>query len=106
VTCAASTPAVRFLSLEPLLGPLPSLELDGHPLGHRRRRERSKAARPMDTEWVRYIRDRCAETDVRFFFKQAGSTLAREWSMTDPKGHTLHELPHEFQIREMPALAG
>jgi protein gp37 len=97
--------AVRFLSLEPLLGPLPSLELKGIDwviVGG----ESGKAARPMDTEWVRYIRDRCTETDVRFFFKQAGSTLAREWSMTDPKGHTLHELPHEFQIREMPALAG
>ncbi len=45
-TCRRSRRRVRFLSLEPLLGPIPRLPLDGHPLGHRRRRVRPR--RPAD----------------------------------------------------------
>jgi protein gp37 len=65
---AAST---RFLSLEPLLGPLPSLDLTGISwviAGG----ESGAAYRPLDLAWVRDIRDRCAENDVAFFFKQVG----------------------------------
>lgn len=63
--------AVRFLSCEPLLGPLPSLNLDGiHWVitGG----ESGPNARPMDAEWVREIRDNCAERAVPFFHKQWG----------------------------------
>ncbi|WP_426321860.1 DUF5131 family protein [Microbacterium sp. E-13] len=63
--------AVRFLSCEPLLGPLPGLELDGidwvitgGESGH--------AARPLDPDWVREIRDKCNAADVPFFHKQWG----------------------------------
>ncbi len=64
--------AVRFLSVEPLLKPvdlrtyLPSLQwvIVGGESGH--------AARPMDPEWVRRIRDDCFDTGVPFFFKQWG----------------------------------
>lgn len=74
------TPArVRFLSLEPLLGPLPSLDLEdigwvivGGESGSR--------ARTMHPDWVRDIRDRCVDAGVPFFFKQWG-----EWApATDP----------------------
>lgn len=61
-------PAVRFLSLEPLLGPLPSLSLDGIDwviVGG----ETGPGARPMREEWVRDIRDQCLASGVPFFFK-------------------------------------
>ncbi len=63
--------AVRFVSAEPLLGPLPALNLDGiHWLiaGG----ESGLKARPMDSQWVVDIRDQCAEATVPFFFKQWG----------------------------------
>lgn len=63
--------AVRFLSLEPLLGPLPSLNLDGIDwviVGG----ESGAKARPMQADWVRDVRDQCQETGTAFFFKQWG----------------------------------
>ncbi|QKV97206.1 phage Gp37/Gp68 family protein [Streptomyces sp. NA02950] len=63
--------AVRFLSLEPLLGPVPSLELSGIDwviVGG----ESGSAHRPLDLAWVRDIRDRCVELRVALFFKQVG----------------------------------
>ena len=63
--------AVRFLSCEPLLGPL-ALNLDGihwviagGESGHR--------ARPMRLEWATSVRDQCIEAGVPFFFKQWGA---------------------------------
>ena len=67
-----ATPArVRFLSLEPLLGPLPDLPLDGIDwviVGG----ESGPYARPMDPAWVRDIRRQCEQAGVPFFFKQWG----------------------------------
>jgi protein gp37 len=63
--------AVRFLSLEPLLGPLDGLSLEGVHwviVGG----ESGPRARAMDPSWVRTIRDLCRENDVPFFFKQWG----------------------------------
>jgi protein gp37 len=80
--------AVRFISAEPLLGPLVGLDLDGidwliagGESGHRHR--------PVREEWIVELQERCAEEDVAFFFKQWGGrhskangrTLrGREWS--------------------------
>jgi len=64
-------PAVRFLSCEPLLGPLPRLPLrniDWVIVGG----ESGPGARPMRKEWVRQIKDQCEMKDVPFFFKQWG----------------------------------
>ncbi len=63
--------AVRFLSLEPLLGPLLDLELNGIGwviVGG----ESGPGARPMKLEWATNMRDRCLEANVPFFFKQWG----------------------------------
>ena len=63
--------AVRFLSCEPLLGPLRNLPLDGiHWViaGG----ESGPGARPMHPDWVREIRDQCVSAGVPFFFKQWG----------------------------------
>jgi len=69
-----STPAaLRFLSLEPLLGPLPRLNLEGIDwviVGG----ESGPGARPLRKEWVLEIRDQCLDAEVPFFFKQWGGT--------------------------------
>ncbi|MGX7823547.1 DUF5131 family protein [Actinokineospora sp. 24-640] len=63
--------AVRFLSCEPLLGPLPNLNLNGIAwviTGG----ESGPNARPVDSAWVREIRDACLNSEVAFFHKQWG----------------------------------
>jgi len=66
------TPAfVKFLSIEPLLGPMPNLDLEGIDwviVGG----ESGPQARPMEEEWVTEIRDKCLDKRVPFFFKQWG----------------------------------
>jgi protein gp37 len=73
-----SVPAtVRFLSCEPLLGPLEDLDLDGISwviTGG----ESGPGHRPLDTSWVTGIRDRYVGADVPFFFKQWGGRTPRE----------------------------
>jgi protein gp37 len=63
--------AVRFVSAEPLLGPLPGLDLasiDWLIAGG----ESGPNARPMSEAWVRDLRDQCGAAGVAFFFKQWG----------------------------------
>lgn len=63
--------AIRFLSCEPLLGPLPSLNLEGIDwviTGG----ESGPEARPCDPDWVRDLRDRCVARGIAFFHKQWG----------------------------------
>jgi protein gp37 len=65
---------VKFLSIEPLLGSLPRLNLRGIDwviVGG----ESGPGARPVDPEWVREIRDRCISAGVAFFFKQWGGVI-------------------------------
>lgn len=60
---------VRFISAEPLLGPLPDLDLTGIDqliVGG----ESGPGWRPMEVEWARELRDRCIDENVSFFFKQ------------------------------------
>ncbi len=64
---------VRFLSLEPLIGPLHNLDLNGIHwviVGG----ESGRKARPIKEEWVEDIRLQCEATGVIFFFKQWGGT--------------------------------
>jgi protein gp37 len=63
--------SVRFLSCEPLLGPLPELPLDGIDWVIAGGESGSKARR-MDEAWVEDLRDQCASAGVSFFFKQWG----------------------------------
>ena len=67
--CLRNVPAaLRYLSLEPLLGPLPDLNLEGIGwviLGG----ESGSGFRPMDASWARDIRDRCIAAKIPFFFK-------------------------------------
>jgi protein gp37 len=62
---------LKFLSLEPLLGPLPHLDLrriDWVIVGG----ESGSSARPMDAKWAIDLRDQCRAAKVKFFFKQWG----------------------------------
>lgn len=83
--------AVRFLSVEPLLGPIPELPLEGIDwviVGG----ESGRGARPMDPDWVRDLRDQCVEASVPFFFKQWGGVRkAKAGRLLD--GRTWDEMP-------------
>jgi protein gp37 len=83
--------AVRFLSLEPLLGPLPSLDLAGIGwviVGG----ESGPEHRPLDLAWARDLRDRCLAAGVPFFFKQVGGRTPKAGGrMLD--GRTWDQLP-------------
>jgi protein gp37 len=86
--------AWRSLSLEPLLGPLPNLDLDGIDwvvCGG----ESGNNARPIDPEWVRDIRDQCLIADVPFTFKQWGGSKRRAHG-NELDGHVWGECPLEF----------
>ena len=68
--------AVRFLSVEPLLGPIPNLPLDGIHwviVGG----ESGPRHRTMEASWVRDIREQCRTAGVPFFFKQWGGRTAK-----------------------------
>lgn len=123
--------AVRFLSCEPLLGPVE--------LGHLRRGEddafncldgiggpnidwvivggeSGHSARPCDVDWIRSIRDQCQAAGVPVFIKQLGtactSNLEIELSATyaysgkpaDPKGGDMNEWPEDLRVRQFPQL--
>jgi protein gp37 len=83
--------AVRFLSCEPLLGPLPSLDLTGIDwviVGG----ESGNGHRPMDPDWVRDIRDRCVAAGVAFFFKQWGGRTPKAGGR-ELDGRTWDQMP-------------
>jgi protein gp37 len=83
--------AVRFISAEPLLGPLENLNLDGiHWLitGG----ESGPKHRPCDPEWVRSLRDHCLEKQVAFFHKQWGGRTPKSGGR-DLDGRTWDEIP-------------
>lgn len=71
----------KFLSLEPLLGPLPDIPLQGINwviVGG----ESGPGARPMEADWVRNIRDNCLKNGVPFFFKQWGGVFKKQTGRT------------------------
>lgn len=82
---------VKFLSLEPLLGPLENLNLqniDWAIVGG----ESGYGARPMEIDWVLDIRRQCEESDVPFFFKQWGGFNKKKTGRT-LEGKTYDEMP-------------
>lgn len=86
------TPAVvRFISAEPLLGPQPSLDLEGIDwliVGG----ESGPRHRPIDPHWVRDLRDRATSRGVAFFFKQWGGRSPKAGGRT-LDGRTWNEYP-------------
>lgn len=83
--------SLRFLSLEPLIGPLPNLCLDGIDwviVGG----ESGPGSRPIKEEWVLEIRDRCVEAGLPFFFKQWGGFRKKKAGRL-LEGQTWDEMP-------------
>ena len=83
--------AMRFVSAEPLLGPLPNLDLSGiHWLiaGG----ESGPHARPMEEAWVLDLRDQCLAAKVAFFFKQWGGRTSKSGGRT-LDGHLYDAMP-------------
>lgn len=83
--------AVRFLSVEPLLGPIPKLPLQGIDwviVGG----ESGPRCRKIEPQWVRQIRDRCLAQGIPFFFKQWGGTRKKQ-SGRELDGRTWDEMP-------------
>jgi protein gp37 len=102
----ATPAAVRFLSIEPLLGPV---DLTTHfwlrenrpcPCGVDHPRidwvivggESGPGSRPVESAWVRTIRDQCVEASVPFFFKQWGGTRKKQTGR-ELDGRTWDEFP-------------
>jgi protein gp37 len=82
---------VRFLSLEPLIGPLHGLNLNGIHwaiVGG----ESGPGARPVQQEWIADIRDQCVAAKVPFFFKQWGGVFKKRTGRT-LDGRTWDEMP-------------
>jgi protein gp37 len=95
--------AVRFLSVEPLLGPV-TLDLDGIHwviVGG----ESGPHARPMDRAWARSVRDQCRSAGVAFFFKQwGGRTPKAGGRLLD--GRTWDQFPSVPTARVVPLRRG
>lgn len=84
----------KFLSLEPLLGPLPDLDLSGIDwaiVGG----ESGPGARPIEETWVLDIQDQCREQRVAFFFKQWGGANRRKTGRR-LRGQIYEELPDKL----------
>jgi len=94
--------AIKFLSLEPLLGPIPSLDLEGIHwvvVGG----ESGPGARPMDPKWATDLRDQCLAAQVPFFFKQWGGVNKKKAGRL-LEGRTWDEMP-EIQPAVSEAIA-
>lgn len=122
--------AVRFISAEPLLGPI---DLTDHCNGHyffdtlRGTRwhddpdgqnltekfspsldwvivggESGPGARRMEVDWALSLINQCKSADVRCFMKQIGSRLATDCDSKDRKGGNWNDWPSDMRVREMP----
>lgn len=87
---------MKFLSLEPLLGPLPNLNLNGidwvivgGESGHK--------ARPIEEEWVIEIKDQCQIKKIPFFFKQWGGKNKKK-SGRQLQGQVYNEMPQSASL--------
>jgi len=83
--------SVKFLSLEPLLGPLANLcleRIDWVIVGG----ESGPGSRPVREEWIKDIRDQCIDANVPFFFKQWGGVWKKRQGR-ELEGRTWDEMP-------------
>jgi len=87
---------IKFLSLEPLLAPLPRLKLkkiDWAIVGG----ESGPGARPMQKEWVLDIQNQCRKADVAFYFKQWGGVFKKKTGRI-LEGRTWDEMPSAAEL--------
>lgn len=105
--------AVRFLSVEPMLGPIGIAEAwptrDGPKIdwvicGG----ESGPGARPFNLAWARVLRDQCIAGRIAFFMKQMGSNpvdVALRYPLKHRKGGEMLEWPEDLRVRQMPVAA-
>jgi protein gp37 len=101
----ASGAKVKFLSLEPLLGALPNLDLrdiDWVIVGG----ESGAGARPMEPAWARDVRDQCRAARVPFFFKQWGGSNKKKKAGRLLDGRTWDQMPSAALESAPPDSAG
>lgn len=102
ITDLTSVPAhIRFLSCEPLIGPLENIPLKGIHwviVGG----ESGPRSRPMKREWVESIHRQCKRNDVPFFFKQWGG-VRKDMTGRELHGRTYNEMP---SIKPIPSYGG
>jgi protein gp37 len=87
---------VKFLSCEPLIGPLKNLPLNGIDwviVGG----ESGRSPRPMNVDWVLDIQNQCELSKSKFFFKQWGGTNKKK-SGRLLNGRTYHEMPGHTDV--------
>ena len=87
---------VKFLSIEPLLGPIGKIDLCGIDwviVGG----ESGPSARPMTAEWAKDIRDQCRKANVAFFFKQWGGVQKKRHGR-ELDGRTWDEMPELVKL--------
>lgn len=97
VDLAAVPAAVRFLSCEPLIGPLDEIPLQGVDwviVGG----ESGPRAREMKEEWVKSIRRQCRASAVAFFFKQWGG-VRKDLTGRLLDGRVYSEMPRRYEAR-------
>lgn len=103
IDCLRRTDArVKFLSCEPLLGPLPNLNLEGIGwviVGG----ESGPSSRPIDPHWVKDLRDQCLAAQVPFFFKQWGGRNKKK-AGRQLEGRLWSEMPVGPMLSPQPAL--
>ena len=92
---------IKFLSLEPLLGPLHDLDLNGIDWAIAGG-ESGPGARAMDEDWVKDIRDQCVRAGVPFFFKQWGGVNKKRAGRV-LEGRTWDEMPRQFTHQQQVA---
>ena len=129
----ATPAAVRFLSVEPMLGPVDlesylegAWSADADPSGPGVTcpgidwgicgGESGHSARPFDLVWARDLRDQCKAAGVPFFMKQCGSNpfvsrhrldpILRKIQLKDSHGGDPDEWPEDLRIREFPDRSG
>jgi len=86
--------AVRFLSIEPMIGPVDPCVVKGMDwviVGG----ESGPGARPMNPQWVRDIRDKCAEIGIPFLFKQWGG-VRKKYAGRELDGRTHDQFPGDI----------
>lgn len=91
--------AVRFLSVEPLIGPIEHLPLEGIHwviVGG----ESGPRARPMEEWWAVGIQEQCAAIGVPFFFKQWGG-VQKHRTGRELRGRTYDEMPNRHLVRPL-----
>lgn len=109
-------PCVKFLSLEPLHGPIDLLFHVYADMGHKlgdlidwvivggeSGNEKGKYRyRPCELQWIEDIIEQCEDFNIPVFIKQMGTHLAKELGMSDRHGGNIDEFPEHVRIREFP----